>query len=54
MEINQRENRSIPVIVIEGEIDLYNSKILKDIIDKLIRDGKYKIVINLQSVPFID
>lgn len=54
MEIIERELNSIPIIEVIGEVDLYNSKDLKDLIDKLIQQGKYKIVINLKGVPFMD
>ncbi len=54
MEIKKKEISSISIIEVEGEIDLYNSKILKDMIDSLIKEGKYKLILNLQNVPFID
>lgn len=54
MEIIQRELNSIPIIEVIGEIDLYNTKDLKDIIDKMIQQKKYNIILNLKDVPFID
>lgn len=54
MEIIQRENKTIPVIDIIGEVDLYNTKEIKDILDKMIQDGRYQIVLNLEKVPFMD
>ncbi|MCB1156104.1 MAG: STAS domain-containing protein [Leptospiraceae bacterium] len=54
MEIIQRENKSIPVIDIVGEVDLYNAKDIKDVLDGMIRDGKYQIILNLAKVPFMD
>ncbi|MDX1958178.1 MAG: STAS domain-containing protein [Leptospiraceae bacterium] len=54
MEITQREVDSIPVIDIVGEVDLYNTKEIKDLIDQMIKDGKYQIVLNLEKVPFMD
>ena len=54
MDIIQRELNSIPVIDIIGEVDLYNTKEIKDLIDQMIKEGKYQIVLNLQKVPFMD
>ena len=54
MEIIKREVNSVPVIDIIGEVDLYNTKEIKDLIDQMIKDGKYQIVLNLQKVPFMD
>lgn len=54
MEITQKFNNSIPILEIRGEVDLYNAKDLKEMIDQLIQQGKYKIVINLKEVPFMD
>lgn len=54
MELLRREVDSIPIIDIIGEVDLYNTKELKDLIDDLIKEGKYQIIINLEKVPFMD
>lgn len=54
MELLRREVDSIPIIDIIGEVDLYNTKELKDLIDQLIKEGKYQIIINLEKVPFMD
>jgi anti-anti-sigma factor len=54
MEINRREIKNIPVIDIIGEVDLYNTKEIKDLIDVLIKEGHYNIVMNLENVPFMD
>ncbi|BDA80110.1 anti-sigma factor antagonist [Leptospira kobayashii] len=45
---------SIPVIALEGEVDLYNAKELKDILDSKIKTQQYEIVVNLAKVPFMD
>jgi anti-anti-sigma factor len=54
MEIIVKESKSIPIIEIIGEVDLYNTKDLKDLFDQLIKQGKYKVVLNLKNVPFMD
>jgi len=54
MEINQREKDSISILDIQGEIDLYNAPEIKEIIQKLINEQKYNIIINLEKVSYID
>lgn len=54
MDLIRREVDSIPIIDVIGEVDLYNTKELKDLIDQLIKEGKYQIIINLEKVPFMD
>ncbi len=50
----ERENNSIQIIDIVGEVDLYNTKEIKDLIDEKIKQGKYQIILNLAKVPFMD
>ena len=50
----ERENNSIQIIDIIGEVDLYNTKEIKDLIDDKIKQGKYQIILNLEKVPFMD
>ena len=47
MEMIERENNSIQIIDIIGEVDLYNTKEIKDMIDDKIKQGKYQIILNL-------
>lgn len=54
MEINKREKDQITILDIEGEIDLYNAPEIKDIINQLIEDQKYNVIINLEKVTYID
>lgn len=54
MEMIERENNSIQIIDIIGEVDLYNTKEIKDMIDDKIKQGKYQIILNLLKVPFMD
>lgn len=50
----ERENNSIQIIDVVGEVDLYNTKEIKDLIDDKIKLGKYQIILNLAKVPFMD
>lgn len=54
MEINRRETNDIVILDITGEIDLYNAPEIKDIINKLVEEQKYNVVINLEKVTYID
>ncbi|HRX15458.1 MAG: STAS domain-containing protein [Spirochaetes bacterium] len=54
MEINQREINEIVLLDIAGEIDLYNAPEIKDIINKLVEEQKYNVIINLEKVTYID
>jgi anti-sigma B factor antagonist len=54
MEINQRAKGDVVILDISGEIDLYNAPEIKDIINQLIEEQKYNVVINLEKVSYID
>ncbi len=54
MDINKRAKADITMLDITGEIDLYNAPEIKDIINKLIEEQKYNVVINLERVSYID
>jgi anti-sigma B factor antagonist len=54
MDINKRTKDDIVILDITGEIDLYNAPEIKDIINKLIEEQKYNVIINLEKVSYID
>ncbi len=54
MEISLKENDDVAILTMSGEIDLYNAPQIRDTINDLIAQGKYKVVINLASVSYID
>jgi anti-sigma B factor antagonist len=54
MDINKRTKDEIVILDITGEIDLYNAPEIKDIINKLIEEQKYNVIINLEKVSYID
>lgn len=54
MDINTRSKGEVVVLDIAGEIDLYNAPEIKDIINKLIEEKQYNVVINLEQVSYID
>jgi anti-sigma B factor antagonist len=54
MDITTRASGDITILDIIGEIDLYNAPEIKDIINKLIEEQKYNVIINLEKVSYID
>lgn len=54
MDIVTSENGKVSIITIRGEVDLYNAKEIKDILDDLIKKQRYHVVIDLSDVPFMD
>ena len=54
MDINKRTKDEIVILDITGEIDLYNAPEIKDIINELIEEQKYNVIINLEKVSYID
>ncbi len=54
MDISSQIKGEIVILDISGEIDLYNAPEIKDIINKLIEQKKYNVIINLKEVTYID
>ena len=54
MDISSRAKGEVVILDISGEIDLYNAPEIKDIINKLIEQKRYNVVINLKDVTYID
>lgn len=54
MDISSRAKGEVVILDISGEIDLYNAPEIKDIVNKLIEQKKYNVVINLKEVTYID
>lgn len=54
MKVIIRENKTVPIVDIQGEITMYDIEPIGEAINKLIQEKKYKIVFNLAAVPFID
>ena len=54
MEIKIRKNESIYIIDVIGEMDLYNSFKLKELLMKMIEKKIEKYIINMAEVEYID
>jgi anti-sigma B factor antagonist len=54
MELKIRRNKEIYIIDIQGEMDLYNSFKLKELLMKMIEKKIERFIINLEEVEYID
>jgi len=54
MELKIRKNESIYIIDVLGEMDLYNSYKLKELLLKMIEKKIEKYIINMDAVEYID
>ena len=54
MELKIRKSKEIYIIDVTGEMDLYNSYKLKDLIVKMIEKKVTSMIINLEEVNYID
>ena len=52
--INHNEKTDSPVINLKGEIDIYTSPKLKNVLTDLINTGKSQIYLNFKEVQYID
>lgn len=54
MELKIRKSEDIYIIDVSGEMDLYNSYKLKELITKMLEKNVSKFVINMENVEYID
>ena len=54
MDLETRDIDGVIILDIEGEINLNNAPNIRDLADKLIAEGKDKIIVNMESVDAID
>jgi anti-sigma B factor antagonist len=54
LKINLKKEQGIPVIALNGEIDVYTYPQLNEMIEKILLDGGYNIVVNMEEVRYID
>lgn len=54
MELKIRKNGDVYIIDVNGEMDLYNSYKLKELVMKMIEKNVGLFVINLEQVDYID
>lgn len=54
MELKIRKNSDIYIVDVSGEMDLYNSYKLKELVMKMLEKKIGKFIINLEKVEYID
>jgi anti-sigma B factor antagonist len=54
MELRIRKNQEIYIIDVQGELDLYNSYKLKELLAKMLEKKIERFIINLDEVEYID
>ena len=54
MELKIRKNEEVYIIDVQGEMDLYNSYKLKELLLKMIEKKIEKFIINMSDVEYID
>jgi anti-sigma B factor antagonist len=54
MELKVRKNQEIYIIDIQGELDLYNSYKLKDLLLRMLSKHVSRFILNLEEVEYID
>lgn len=54
MELKIRKNGETYIVDVNGEMDLYNSYKLKELVMKMLEKNVKKFVINLEQVDYID
>lgn len=54
MELKMRKNKDVFIIDVSGEMDLYNSYKLKELVMKMMERQVKSVVINMEAVDYID
>jgi anti-sigma B factor antagonist len=54
MELSVREENTISVVDVIGEIDLYEAPLFTELISELIDKGTRKFLVNLEKVNYVD
>lgn len=54
LKINLKQQKNIPVIELNGEVDVYTAPKVKSSLIGLVNDGKFNIIVDLDNVDFMD
>jgi len=52
--LDVKENNGVPVLAVSGEVDVYTAPRLREKLVELVSQGKYRIVVDLEAVEFLD
>lgn len=54
LRLETREAGALSVIAVGGEIDVYTAPRLREEISRLVASGRYRLVVDLEQVDFLD
>lgn len=54
MQVNIDQKEGVSICRIDGEVDINTAHLMKKTFDKLVREKKEKIIINMEKVNYID
>ena len=54
LKLSHYDKGSIEVVDVEGEVDIYTAQRLRDLLIELVSENRYRIIVNLEKVEFLD
>ncbi len=54
LKLSHYDKRGIEVVDVEGEVDIYTAPRLRDLLIELVSENRYRIIVNLGKVEFLD
>lgn len=54
LSVSTHETGDVTVVAISGEIDVYTAPKLRDTLTELVGSGAYRLIIDMDSVEFLD
>lgn len=54
MEITQRDEGDVTILIVDGRVDSDGAAQLEQILQKMIADARYKLILDLSSVRYIN
>jgi len=54
LSVSQTSAGNVPILAVDGEVDVYSAPELKDRIGELIQSGQTTLIVDLSGVAFLD
>jgi anti-sigma B factor antagonist len=54
LKVNTKMVKRLPILTLEGEIDVYTYPVLNESLLELIKDGQNSIILDMEKVSYID
>jgi anti-sigma B factor antagonist len=54
LSVSQTSAGNVPILAVDGEVDVYSAPALKDRIGELIQSGQTTLIVDLSGVAFLD